>query len=300
MWHLSWMTTGLLLCKHSPLQQLCADFQVSSLLGSQMANKPYHVIWLWTEQIHAVLRARHNGSKKPTFLSPQFGWSFSCQGTAQLEPMNLRMFFVWKKACHLVVWWIWALWHLSSPSRPQYWSCCSWGDRSTQTSVWHMGQHSECSQPDGQYRCAWQDSGEEFTVKLTLPSLYHSWGLKPKTGLEFLLHFHFIPLCPSMSHIYLHSTNIKTNGRTLAVTARFAFQSWLVLQPLVKNLQLSCGWIVELSFLPCVAQCHWAQSSCSTASFSLTTCTCRVFTFPGLGFSVQLYSTILHSKPCRC
>lgn len=40
----------------------------------------------------------HNGSKKPnsilTFLSPQFGHSFTCQGKAQLEPVKLRMSFL--------------------------------------------------------------------------------------------------------------------------------------------------------------------------------------------------------------
>lgn len=191
-WYLFWKAAGLLPRRRSALQQLCADFQVSSLLGSWMANKPYPVIWYWKVALDWADPARpasqtglmDQGSQlffKSFF--PQFGHSFTCQGKAQLEPMNLRMvFIVWKITClkfHVVhTWCIWALWDFCSPSRPQYWSRRSWSDRSTQTPVWHMGQHSECSQPNGQYRGAWQDSGKEFTGKRTLPALCHLRVLK--------------------------------------------------------------------------------------------------------------------------
>lgn len=102
MWYLFWKALGCYLAgpQHCCRYVLTSSEQFTCHPGDKQTLSHY----LALESSSGLSRSSpacqsvgHNGSKKPnsvlTFLSPQFGHTFTCQGKAQLEPVSLRMGF---------------------------------------------------------------------------------------------------------------------------------------------------------------------------------------------------------------
>lgn len=60
-------------------------------------------------------------------------------------------------------------------SRYKPWTCNSWSNWSSKTTIWYMGQYSKCGQQDGQHWCLRQNTGKSWFCASELSPKMAEW-----------------------------------------------------------------------------------------------------------------------------
>lgn len=84
--------------------------------------------------------------------------------------------------------------------RYQCWAGCCWGNWGTATSIWHLGEHSQCGEQDGQHWSTRKDTGikcyfpKSYLPESVIIKINHiSKTLKTQTTKNALCHLEWLP-----------------------------------------------------------------------------------------------------------